>query len=126
MIKHIVDQLDREKIENNLYQTFLVEAGAGSGKTTSLVNRMVNIIRTGVYQINEIVAITFTKKAAEELKTRFQMKVEKEWKKENDEAEKQLLEHALNNIDQCFIGTVHSFCAQLLRERPIEAGLDLN
>lgn len=125
MIKHIVDQLDREKIENNLYQTFLVEAGAGSGKTTSLVNRMVNIIRTGVYQINEIVAITFTKKAAEELKTRFQMKVEKEWKKENDEAEKQLLEHALNNIDQCFIGTVHSFCAQLLRERPIEAGLDL-
>ena len=125
MSKQIIDEVARHKIEQHLTQNFLVEAGAGSGKTTSLVNRMVNMIKMGTCNISEIAAITFTKKAAEELTTRFQTKLENEWRVEEDLSKKQNLESALANFDQCFLGTVHSFCACILRERPIEAGLDL-
>jgi ATP-dependent helicase/nuclease subunit A len=125
MTKHIVDQEARDKIKHVLHQNFLVEAGEGSGKTTSLVDRMVNLIYTGTCRIHEMVAITFTRKAADELKIRFQSELEKKWKSETDDRLKQQLEEALQNIEQCFLGTVHSFCARLLRERPVEAKLDV-
>ncbi|MEH7226263.1 UvrD-helicase domain-containing protein [Bacillus sp. JJ1566] len=126
MTKVIVDQEARDKITTVLGKNFLVEAGAGSGKTTSLVDRMVNLIYTGSAKIDEIVAITFTKKAADELKTRFLTVLEKNFKEETDLDLKYLLEEALQNIEQSFIGTVHSFCARLLRERPVEAGIDVH
>ncbi len=126
MTKVIVDQEARDKISTVLDQNFLVEAGAGSGKTTSLVDRMVNLIYTGTAKIDEIVAITFTKKAADELKTRFLTVLEKQCKEATDPDVRFRLEEALQNIEQSFIGTVHSFCARLLRVRPVEAGLDVN
>jgi len=126
MTKAIVDQEAREKIMDELTTNFLIEAGAGSGKTTSLVERMVNLIYKDVCPINKIVAITFTKKAADELKLRFQSELEKKWKVEIDTEKKEQLNHAIQNMEQCFIGTVHAFCAKLLRERPIEAKLDIN
>ncbi|WP_449621532.1 UvrD-helicase domain-containing protein [Robertmurraya sp. Marseille-Q9965] len=125
MTKTIVDQEARDKIKQDLHTNFLVEAGAGSGKTTSLVDRMVNLIYTGASKIEHIVAITFTRKAADELKVRFQSVLEKNWKEEADETIRFRLAEALQNIERCFLGTVHAFCAKLLRERPIEAGLDL-
>jgi ATP-dependent helicase/nuclease subunit A len=125
MTKEVFDQEARDKIKTELKTNFLVEAGAGSGKTTSLVDRMVNLIYTGTAQIQEIVAITFTRKAADELKVRFQAKLEDAWKKEDDLDIKFRLSLALQNSERCFLGTVHSFCAKLLRERPIEANLDL-
>lgn len=125
MTKTIIDQEARDKIKYELQTNFLVEAGAGSGKTTSLVDRMVNLIITGTAEIEEIVAITFTRKAADELKVRFQSKLEEAWKIESNLDIKFRLSEALQNIERCFIGTVHSFCAKLLRERPIEANLDL-
>lgn len=126
MSKQIVDQTAREKIKLDLQTNFLVEAGAGSGKTTSLVDRMVNLIYTGTSKIEHMVAITFTRKAADELKVRFQSVLEKTWKIETDEVIRGRLSVALQNIEHCFLGTVHSFCARLLRERPIEANLDLD
>ncbi|WHY84143.1 UvrD-helicase domain-containing protein [Neobacillus novalis] len=125
MTKVIQDQAARDKITSKLGANFLVEAGAGSGKTTSLVERMVNLIQTGTAEIQEIVAITFTRKAADELKVRFQAKLEEAWKKEKNLDAEYRLDVALKNIERCFIGTVHAFCAKLLRERPIEAHLDL-
>lgn len=126
MTKIIVDQTARNKIKEELRKNFLVEAGAGSGKTTSLVDRMVNLIYTGTSCIENIVAITFTRKAADELKVRFQSELENAWKRAEDEEIKLRLSAALQNIERCFLGTVHSFCARLLRERPIEANLDLS
>ncbi|THE13294.1 exonuclease V subunit beta [Bacillus timonensis] len=126
MTKVIVDQEARDKIVSVLHQNFLVEAGAGSGKTTSLVDRMVDLIYTGTAKMDEIVAITFTKKAADELKTRFLTVLEKKCKEETNLDVKILLEEALQNIEQSFIGTVHSFCARLLRERPVEEGIDVH
>ncbi|MDR7240120.1 UvrD-helicase domain-containing protein [Neobacillus drentensis] len=125
MTKEILDQAARDKIKSQLRTNFLVEAGAGSGKTTSLVDRMVNLIYTGTAQIQEIVAITFTRKAADELKVRFQARLEEVWKNEKEFDIKFLLGEALQNIERCFLGTVHAFCAKLLRERPIDANLDL-
>jgi len=125
MTKKVIDQSARVQIKTELQTNFLVEAGAGSGKTTSMVDRMVNLILTGTAEINEIVAITFTRKAADELKVRFQSKLEEAWKQESDPDGEFRLSVALQNIERCFLGTVHSFCAKLLRERPIEANLDL-
>lgn len=118
------DQLARERIFRDLNTTFLVEAGAGSGKTASLVGRMINFVKSGKTPVEQIAAITFTNKAAAELQTRFRIQLEKEWRTSPCEQERKALEAAIQNINQCFIGTIHSFCAQLLRQRPIEAGLD--
>jgi ATP-dependent helicase/nuclease subunit A len=120
----LVDTLVREKIEKCLDVNFLVEAGAGSGKTTCLVKRIISEITTGTGKIEEIVAITFTKKAADELKQRFQTKLEATILKTEDKVIQIRLSDALSNIDNCFIGTIHSFCSRILRERPIEAMLD--
>ncbi len=114
----------RKKIEKELHKNFLVEAGAGSGKTSSLVKRMVALVVKGNYKAGEIAAITFTRKAASELKQRFQTRLEKEYCTMSDEIKKERIENALQNLEQCFLGTIHSFCAQLLRERPVEAGID--
>ncbi|MGD9676981.1 MAG: UvrD-helicase domain-containing protein [Vulcanibacillus sp.] len=118
------DQEDRDTITNIFDKNFLVEAGAGSGKTTYLVRRMIETVREGRCKIEEIAAITFTRKAASELRERFQTKLEKTYEDTTDKMERKILEEALQNIDQSFIGTVHSFCGRLLRERPVEAGID--
>lgn len=117
----LTDTSVREKIEKCLDVNFFVEAGAGSGKTTCLVKRIISEIATGNGKVQEIVAITFTKKAADELKQRFQNKLEASILEAQDNAMQMRLRDALTNIDNCFIGTIHSFCARILRERPIEA-----
>ncbi|MGM0438783.1 MAG: UvrD-helicase domain-containing protein, partial [Bacillota bacterium] len=118
------DEKAREKITTILDKNILVEAGAGSGKTTSLVKRLVALIKSGQYSIDEISAITFTRKAAAELKGRFESKLEEELKTGVNKEEKNNMKKALDNLDQCFTGTIHSFCAKILRERPVEAGID--
>lgn len=118
------DQADRERILLDLDTTLLVEAGAGSGKTTSLVGRLLAFIDHGV-QAEQIAAITFTNKAAGELKERFRVALENANRTvEPGSMSRNRYSAALSKLDLMFIGTIHSFCALLLRERPIEAGLD--
>ncbi|ETT45414.1 hypothetical protein BSK66_10160 [Paenibacillus odorifer] len=117
------DRAARERITEILDRTLMVEAGAGSGKTTSLVGRMIALIESGSVVAEQIAAITFTRKAADELKSRFRLELERRILKAN-EPQKALLQRALQEIDRCYIGTIHSFCGRLLRERPIEARLD--
>jgi ATP-dependent helicase/nuclease subunit A len=114
----------RNRIVDDLETNLLVEAGAGSGKTTSLVGRMVSLIRTGSAQVDRIAAITFTNKAADELRERFRLALEKSLSNAEDVGEKQRYATAMEGLDQNFIGTIHAFCGMLLRERPVEAGLD--
>ncbi|MCK9858322.1 UvrD-helicase domain-containing protein [Paenibacillus sp. ATY16] len=118
------DYVARERIQLDLDTTFLVEAGAGSGKTTSLVGRMLQLIRSGKAVMSEIAAITFTNKAADELRERFRLALEREGRKGSLGEEQERIHHALRHVNECFIGTIHSFCGMLLRERPIESGLD--
>ena len=118
------DQAARDRIRNDLDTTFLVEAGAGSGKTKSLVDRMIALLASGRAEIDTLAAVTFTRKAAAELRGRFQVGLEKARLEEKNAAVKARLDAALTGLERSFIGTIHSFCARLLRERPIEAGID--
>lgn len=119
-----VDQHDRVKIVKDLDKTILVEAGAGSGKTESLVSRMLALLEENRCTVSTLAAVTFTNKAAAELRHRFQIRLEKKAQESGFPEKRARLITALQNLEQCFIGTIHSFCAKLLRERPVEAGLD--
>jgi ATP-dependent helicase/nuclease subunit A len=120
------DQPTRNQIHRDLDVNMLVEAGAGSGKTTSLVGRMHALIATGV-PVERIAAVTFTKKAANELRERFQLKLETELRAaEPLSSAWQFCDTALRDLDRAFLGTVHSFCARILREHPLEISLDPN
>jgi ATP-dependent helicase/nuclease subunit A len=117
----------RGRIKADLDTNLLVEAGAGSGKTTELVERMVALVATGCARVDEIAAVTFTRKAAGELRERFQTRLERRLAhatSEGDGTTLPLLRRALDDIDRGFIGTIHAFCARLLRERPLDVGLD--
>ena len=118
------DQPARESIRNDLDVTMLVEAAAGTGKTTNLAARMVNLIRRGRSLVATLAAITFTVKAAAHLREEFQERLERAIRDAEDTEDQQRVREALDGIDRGFIGTTHAFCARLLRERPVEAGLD--
>jgi len=121
----LTDQAARDRIETDLDRNLLVEAGAGSGKTTALTDRMVALIQSGAAKIDEIAAVTFTRKAAAELRERFQGALEAKLDECPPEGTRRdLLNQALRGIDRAFLGTIHAFCARLLRERPLEAGID--
>ena len=120
------DQASRMRALSELDTNFLVEAGAGSGKTTLLAGRMAALVESGI-RTSHIAAVTFTRKAAGELRERFQLALERALdtaRSANHGDRIGRLGTALADIDEAFLGTIHAFCARLLRERPIEAGLD--
>ena len=108
------DEAARERIRTDLDATLFVEAGAGAGKTSSLVARIVNLVRSGV-PITGIAAITFTEKAAAELRSRTRQRLEAQHGPDTDAA--------LDRLDHAPIGTLHSFARRILFDFPIEAGL---
>ena len=114
------DQAARNIISQAMELNLMVEAGAGSGKTEEMSKRILALVSAGYRSINEIVAITFTRKAANELRERVRSMLKREYAKSNNELQKKALDH----IHECFVGTIHAFCGKLLRERPIEAGID--
>jgi len=123
------DRDARIRIQRDLDVNLLVEAGAGAGKTTEMVRRMVALVRTGRATADQIAAVTFTRKAAAELRERFQTHLERELHAAVAAAQAlraARADAALREIDRAYIGTIHSFCARLLRDRALEVGLDPN
>jgi ATP-dependent exoDNAse (exonuclease V) beta subunit len=118
------DQVARDAIANDLDATLIVEAAAGTGKTTELVNRILRVLETGAAAIDEIVAVTFTEKAAGELKLRLREALELRRAGAGDEEGRRRLETALGTLEEAYVNTIHGFCADLLRERPVEARVD--
>jgi ATP-dependent helicase/nuclease subunit A len=118
------DQPQRDLILHDLRTSMLVEAAAGTGKTTSMVGRMVNLLAQGECLVDTLAAVTFTRKAAGELRSRFQLALERACG-DPDPVRRDRVTRALSSVDRCFIGTIHSFCGRLLRERPVEAGVDV-
>ncbi|MBQ1508947.1 MAG: UvrD-helicase domain-containing protein, partial [Erysipelotrichaceae bacterium] len=109
-----LDRMARDKIINDIHENYFVEAGAGSGKTTVLVARMVSMVESGI-DISKICAITFTKAAAAEFYERFE--------KALSLSENPYVKKALQDIDLCFLGTIDSFCNTVLSEHPAIAGI---
>ena len=121
--KELVDRQGRDAIATALDSTLVVEAAAGTGKTTELVNRIVRILATGRASVRGVVAVTFTEKAAGELKLRLREALDVA-RTGADGAERDALNDALQYLEEAQINTIHGFCAELLRERPVEAGVD--
>jgi ATP-dependent helicase/nuclease subunit A len=122
------DERSRAAIVSDLDRNLLVEAGAGSGKTHMMAARMASGIASGKYQIEHMAAVTFTRKAASELRGRFQLALESQLASgiagvRLDPDQEARVHAALGNLERFVSGTIHSFCAHLLRERPVESGL---
>jgi ATP-dependent helicase/nuclease subunit A len=115
----------RRVIGSALDETLIVEAAAGTGKTTELVGRIVRMIAEGRALVSEIVAVTFTEKAAGELKLRLRERLDRERTAAADQPDRRSrLDDALRQLEEAHVSTIHGFCADLLRERPVEAGVD--
>jgi len=118
------DRAARERIRTSLGESLLVEASAGTGKTTELIARIVAVLAGGATTIDHIVAVTFTNKAAGELKLRLRQELDRARDSVATADERKNIEDALEHLEEASIGTIHSFCAQILRERPVEAVVD--
>lgn len=122
----LIDQHQRDLATEDLSQSYIVEAAAGTGKTTILIKRILNLIRKGEAGLDEVVAITFTEKAASELKIRLRQELENALLNETHPDRIQHISEAISDLERMQITTIHSFCSSLLRERPVEANLDPN
>ena len=109
-------------------ENLLVDAGAGTGKTTLLVRRLVEMVAPSndaapAVSLDRIAAVTFTRKAAGELKLRVREKLLSELAGKPSAVRRDRLAAALAAADTAFIGTIHGFADRLLRRRPVEARL---
>ena len=120
----MVDQDARNQIRSDLDCNMLVEAAAGTGKTSELVQRIIAVLTAGRASIDQIVAVTFTEKAAGELKLRLRAELEKARSQSKASKRRPYLEDALAHLEEARVSTIHAFCADLLRERPVEARID--
>lgn len=138
-----IDKDARSKIVRNIDTNYFVSASAGSGKTTSLVARMVSMVISGI-DVSKICTITFTKAAANEFYSRFQKLLSEMCNpitNDSSRSAKELLSiyqddngelplicrsrcfEALQNIDLCFMGTIDAFCNMIISEHPMEANV---
>lgn len=117
------DSEARERIRRSLDESLIVEAAAGTGKTSELIRRIIYTLESGRTTVDRIVAVTFTNKAAGELKLRLRGELEKRLAEVEGEAATHL-QHAASHLEEASISTIHAFCAQILRERPVEACVD--
>jgi ATP-dependent exoDNAse (exonuclease V) beta subunit len=119
-----VDQAARERIRTDLGTTLFVEAGAGSGKTTALVGRVLALVTSGEVELAEIAAITFTEKAGAELRDRVRRALEETASAAESPSDVVArCRTALDQLDGAAIGTLHSFAQRILAEHPVEAAL---
>ena len=146
----LADAGARQRIRESLDESIVVEAAAGTGKTSELVARIVEVLARGDAAVDGILAVTFTEKAAGELKLRLREGLERarqaaaEATAGESDAEMQgggaeaggpegaareasrmrHLDEAIAHLEEAQVSTIHGFCADLLRERPVEAGVD--
>src|ERR1051325_4753681 len=124
MVVEHSDHDARRIIRDAIDDTIVVEAAAGTGKTTELIKRILAVIREGRAEVREIVAVTFTEKAAGELKLRLRQGLEDERRQATAPVVIERVERAIQKLEEAHVSTIHGFCADLLRERPVEARVD--
>jgi ATP-dependent exoDNAse (exonuclease V) beta subunit len=118
------DDDTRRRIAEDLGSTLFVDAGAGSGKTKSLVNRVRQLVLVDAVPLRLIAAVTFTEKAAAELRDRLRAEFEAMVARADaDEEARRRATQALDDLDSAAIGTLHSFARRILMAHPVQAGL---
>jgi ATP-dependent helicase/nuclease subunit A len=135
----LADSQDRLLAETTWDRNVVVVAGAGTGKTTILVNRILNLLlrEPNPLAITEIVALTFTNKSATEMKQRLRAQLLRLTEQADDmiavfrtryhlsaEQVGERARTALEQLEKAEIGTLHSFAAHLLRLHPLESEID--
>ena len=132
----LADGEARRRIRHSLDESLVVEASAGTGKTSELVGRIVAVLEGGRARVDQILAVTFTEKAAGELKLRLREELERARHSDaHDDAASadpspgatdraRNLDEAIAHLEEAQVSTIHGFCADLLRERPVEAKVD--
>lgn len=124
MTRELTDKSARTRIAERTDLNLFVEAGAGSGKTTSLVDRVSTLVLRDGIRLSNIAAVTFTEKAGGELRDRLRGEFESVWRdKSKPDGERARAEEALNDLDSAAIGTLHAFAQRILTLHPIETGL---
>ena len=120
----VLDEQARDLIvRGGLDEGLFVEAGAGTGKTTQLVGRVVALVVDRGIPLREIAAITFTEAAASELRDRIREELERRAVTDPDPEIRERCAVALADADVAAIGTLHSFAQRLLGEHPVEVGI---
>lgn len=113
---------DQEKAIVTIDENIVVNAGAGTGKTKVLTERYIHILEYGDLEegkeIESIVAITFTKKATQEMKERIRSEIKKKFTIDKK------WRNYYKDLEKSNISTIHSFCGNILKENPIEAKVD--
>lgn len=102
----------------DMQQSVCVTASAGTGKTFILTQRYIKCLRSGHIDAGKILALTYTDKAAAEMREKIEYEIREEFKRTGE------FKEVLENIHKCSISTFHGFCASLLKEYPIEAGIE--
>jgi ATP-dependent helicase/nuclease subunit A len=97
------DEAARKSIVERLDRNLLVEAGAGSGKTESMARRMVAMVAGGLCSVDQIAAVTFTRKAASELRSRFRLELERQIAAEPAGVRRERLVEALERMERMFV-----------------------
>ncbi len=110
---------DYQKSKEEINRSFLVSASAGTGKTRVLVDRYVNILKQTQTTVDQIVAITFTEKAAGEMRERIRRTL-----RSATQTSALNINETLDKLSTAPISTIHSFCAQVLQENSAEMELD--
>ena len=120
----LTDSKARKIIETDFSRSMAVNAGAGSGKTHEMVLRIINGVKADLISMENIAVITFTRKAASEMRTRIIEGLNKLVTEEKNKLRRNKYEEQLIKAVTAQISTIHSFCAGILKEKPVEAGID--
>lgn len=114
---------DQREAAIERHRDVVVTAGAGSGKTRTLVARYASLLADGLSP-RAVVAVTFTEKAAREMRSRVRQALNDLLKQATSEEERQRWITVNSEMDSARIGTIHSLCAEILRANPAEAEID--
>jgi ATP-dependent exoDNAse (exonuclease V) beta subunit len=118
------DETARERARRDHATSLVLEAGAGTGKTTLLVDRIESLVRTGTARLDEIAAVTFTENAATTMKLRLRERLERARSREDlPQDERARVSAALDVLERASVSTIHALCAQILQERPLECAV---
>jgi ATP-dependent helicase/nuclease subunit A len=119
-----IDEAARRRARTDLETSLVLEAGAGTGKTTLLVERIEALVRVDKATLDRIAAVTFTENAAATMKLRLRERFERSRADESlPLEERRRLAAALDVLERASISTIHALCAQILQERPLECAV---